>query len=188
MKAEQEAPVQAVAFVGPVMPAGEVSVAAKADQGQHVAAVAQMTTVAEHVVPPAEKTPVFTPLASRPEIELGAADRVLIQKGDSLWKLAEEHLGDGARWPELAKLNPEIADPNLVRIGEWVRVPGEKHDAAEHKVVVQPGDTLSKVAQDEFGNARAFTCIAEANPALRTADRIYPGETLVLPPSCDVTR
>jgi len=189
-KTERKQPVPPPAHIAPVRPAAEVNVAAKVVQSEHVAAVKQVTPpVAAHaIVPVAEKTAVVTTVAAQPESGLETGDRVQVRKGDSLWKLAEEHLGNGTRWPELARLNPEIEDPNLVRIGEWVRVPDEKREAAEHKVVVQPGDTLSKVAQAEFGNARAFTCIAEANPALQAVDRIYPGETLVLPPTCNVTR
>jgi nucleoid-associated protein YgaU len=160
----------------------------KTEKTDHIASIASVTPVAEkQVVPVADRTSVVAPLPAKEDAGLEMTDRVLIQKGDSLWKLAAEHLGDGTRWPELARLNPEIADPNLVRIGEWVRVREEKGDTSKH-VVVQPGDTLSKVAQAEFGDARALTCIEQANPAVHSVDRIYPGEKLILPPTCDVTR
>jgi nucleoid-associated protein YgaU len=185
-KAGKKEHVPAVATVTPV---AAVSAAPKVDKGEHVAAVAPATPVSGNsAVLATEKTASVTVIAVKQDADLATSDRVLVQKGDSLWKLAEKHLGNGARWPELAKLNPEISDPNIVRIGEWVRVSEEKRDPAKHEVVVQPGDTLSKVAQAEFGNARALRCIAEANPSLQAVDRIYPGETLILPPTCDVTR
>ncbi|NHB84717.1 LysM peptidoglycan-binding domain-containing protein [Tessaracoccus sp. HDW20] len=45
---------------------------------------------------------------------------VVVQRGDSLWAIAERVLGDGARWPEIHELNRGmIADPDEIEIG-WV--------------------------------------------------------------------
>jgi len=112
---------------------------------------------------------------------------VRVQRGDSLWKLAERHLGNGARWHEIAELNPEIADPNVIHVGETIRLAEQETQSAK-RFIVRPGDTLSSVAQAEFGNARAFTCIANANPNLRSADIIFAGQSLVLPDSCPIVR
>jgi nucleoid-associated protein YgaU len=123
-----------------------------------------------------------TPLAT-------ATSTVRVQRGDSLWKLAEEHLGNGARWHELAQLNPEISDPNVIHAGDSIRLASQSQESQSAKrFIVRPGDTLSSVAQAEFGNARAFPCIASANPNLRTADLIFPGQALVLPDACPIVR
>jgi nucleoid-associated protein YgaU len=138
-----------------------------------------------------KKLPVPVPVEPKPVAEAkpvaDALTGVRVAAGDSLWKIAQEHLGDGARWRELAAVNPEIADPNLIHTGEWIRLVAEVSVAAK-QVVVRAGDTLTSVAQAELGNARAFSCIAQANPQLETADRIFPGQTLVVPQSCSVAR
>ncbi len=44
------------------------------------------------------------------------------------------------------------------------------------------GDTLSKIAQDFYGDARKYPVIFEANqPMLSHPDRIYPGQVLRIP-------
>lgn len=48
---------------------------------------------------------------------------------------------------------------------------------------VVSGDTLSKVAKEYYGNANAYMKIFEANkPMLSHPDKIYPGQTLRIPP------
>jgi len=36
-----------------------------------------------------------------------------VVSGDSLWAIARRYLNDGSRWPEIASLNPHIAERNL---------------------------------------------------------------------------
>lgn len=49
----------------------------------------------------------------------------VVQKGDCLWRIAEEQLGDGARWTELYDANKAAigGDPNLILIGMELRIP-----------------------------------------------------------------
>ena len=112
---------------------------------------------------------------------------IRVHNGDSLWKIAERNLGNGARWREIASLNPEIANPDIIHAGDWIRLAPQETQSAK-RFIVRPGDTLSSVAQMQFGNARAFSCIASANPNLRTADLIFPGQSLVLPDTCPIVR
>ncbi len=47
-----------------------------------------------------------------------------VQKGDSLWKIAKAHLGDGNKWPKIFEANKEvIKDPNLIYPGQQLRIP-----------------------------------------------------------------
>ncbi|MDL5366958.1 LysM peptidoglycan-binding domain-containing protein [Xanthomonas sp. NCPPB 2654] len=49
--------------------------------------------------------------------------------------------------------------------------------------VVKPGDSLSKIAKLHYGDGNAWTRIFEANrDVLDDPDKIYPGQTLKLPP------
>ena len=48
---------------------------------------------------------------------------------------------------------------------------------------VQRGDTLSKIAKEQYGNAMKYPVIFEANrPMLKDPDKIYPGQVLRIPP------
>jgi len=123
--------------------------------------------------------PVQPPAVSSEEL---AVRTVVVQAGDSLWKLAARYLGKGERWVELAKLNPRFVNPGLIRPGDPVRVPAPLPQNAK-QVVIRRGDTLWSVARAEFGQGLAFSCIAHANQ-LPSADLILAGETLVLPADC----
>ena len=48
---------------------------------------------------------------------------------------------------------------------------------------VQSGDTLGKIAAEHYGNAGKYMAIFEANqPMLSDPDKIYPGQSLRIPP------
>lgn len=48
---------------------------------------------------------------------------------------------------------------------------------------VKPGDSLSKIAKAEYGDATQWKRIFEANSAtLKDPDKIFPGQKLVIPP------
>jgi nucleoid-associated protein YgaU len=48
---------------------------------------------------------------------------------------------------------------------------------------VESGDTLSKIAKEQYGSANKYMVIFEANkPMLKDPDKIYPGQVLRIPP------
>ncbi len=48
---------------------------------------------------------------------------------------------------------------------------------------VKPGDSLSRIAKAEYGNANEWNRIYEANKdILKDPDKIYPGQKLKIPP------
>ena len=48
---------------------------------------------------------------------------------------------------------------------------------------VKKGDTLSKIAKAQYGDAMKYPQIFEANrPMLKDPDKIYPGQVLRIPP------
>ena len=50
-------------------------------------------------------------------------------------------------------------------------------------VEVKKGDTLSKIAKEQYGDAMKYPVIFEANkPMLSDPDKIYPGQILRIPP------
>ena len=145
------------------------------------------TPLARHAAPPmhADTTRLAPREVTAPVI---AQSTVRVERGDSLWKIAGRLLGNGARWHEIASLNPEISDPNVIHVGDSIRIGSREESLDAKRFIVRPGDTLSSVAQARFGNAHAFTCIANANPNLRSADVIFAGQSLVIPDSCPIVR
>jgi nucleoid-associated protein YgaU len=54
--------------------------------------------------------------------------------------------------------------------------------SSEKSYEVQAGDTLSKIAQREYGDANLWRRIFDANKdILKDPDKIYPGQTLKIP-------
>lgn len=75
----------------------------------------------------------------------GAGGEVTVQRGDSLWSIAESHLGKGQEWPELYRLNrnrpqpdgSRLTDPDLIRPGWILRLPAH-HTGASGSPKVPP--------------------------------------------------
>jgi len=108
---------------------------------------------------------------------------VTVKPGDSLWKLAASHLGDGRRWQELLKLNPGLGNPERLEVGSQIVVPVSLAPAVTN-YTVRHGDTLWTIAQTQLGHGSAWSCIAHANPVLRDENTIEEGQELLLPSSC----
>jgi nucleoid-associated protein YgaU len=114
---------------------------------------------------------------------------IRVQTGDTLWTLARKYLGRGTDWALLAARNPQVADPARLRVGsllnlpETMLAPATVSEGAQH-VRVAPGESLWKLSQARFGNGEAWSCIAQANPELKNANLILPGQVLTIPSSC----
>jgi len=121
---------------------------------------------------------------TRPPAVAGGA-LITTVRGDSLWHLAQKHLGNGLRWKEIAALNTDrvqhdghrlsVDDPTLP-VG-WVlalpadatNVPTSTADGMT-EVRVQPGDTLSGLAATYTGDAARWNTLAEATRSLTQPD------------------
>ncbi|MFF8683595.1 LysM peptidoglycan-binding domain-containing protein [Streptomyces sp. NPDC015237] len=115
-----------------------------------------------------------------------------VQAGESLWSIAEQELGDGEKWRQIAALNEghAMADGQVfqsnsfLRAGWQLQMPaghalmsGDRaqratkaagDDAASvHVVTVDAGDNLSKIAREELGDSDEW-------PALFAASRGTP--------------
>jgi len=120
--------------------------------------------------------------------------RITVQPGDSLWKLSRLHLGKGSRWHDFLSVNPSLASPDRLRQGASLVVPLRNHEpsaptasSATSTINVRFGDSLWKIAAAHLGSGTHWLCLAEANPQIRVADRIYPGQSLFLPATCGAT-
>jgi LysM repeat protein len=141
--------------------------------------------------------PVVQAKPSRP-----ALPTVEVQRHDTLWSVAERHLGSGQRFHEIVTLNLGVrqADGRALSGAHWIypgwvlQLPADaSHMADKPKppdtYVVRPGDSLSEIAQHELGSADLTQELFQFNAgrvmaggeALRSPDVIRPGWTLKLP-------
>jgi nucleoid-associated protein YgaU len=121
-------------------------------------------------------------------------ERYTVKRGDSLWKIAEERLGDGTRYIELVALNEAVLDgrPDFLLPGTVLKVPSAD-DSSDGSYVVQPGDTLSEISEDQLGDADAYPSIFRASRdtvqpngvRLSDPDLILPGWMLTIPGQSD---
>lgn len=122
----------------------------------------------------------------------GATVTYTVQKGDCLWNIAREHMGEGLKWQDLYKLNQDVlgANPDLIYPGTTIQIPGQGAEIASSgsvDYVVQPGDNLWNISKDHLGQGHMWGDIYHlnqdvigANPSL-----IHPGQHLSLPGNND---
>jgi nucleoid-associated protein YgaU len=119
-----------------------------------------------------------------------APNTVVIRPGDSLWALSRRHLGRGTRWLELMAANPNLPDPTRLAPGMTLVLPSRmttrQAKSMPRSVSIQAGDTLSKIALTTYGLASAWTCLAQANPALSNPHVLSVGQSIALPRSCSM--
>lgn len=145
--------------------------------------------IAITIAPDGTAADTSTPDESAPQaIPRDTAPVIEVERGDSPWSLAEDHLGDGLRWRELYEINRGLpqpdgrswTNPELIVPGWQLRLPSapqvptpqsptETTAAADVVHVVQRGDTLSSIAGHYLGDPTRYPELFEAN-----CDRIQP--------------
>lgn len=169
------------------------------------------TRSATHDIEPAPSN-VGSPAGHPNVAEVGPRDSgadlptITVQRGDTLWGIAERHLGSGARYTEIRDLNlrrPQPDGQSLVG-ADWInpgwtlRLPADATGVepaaaapldARQTVTVERGDTLWKIAERHLGDGARFVELVELNRGrmqpdgarLEDPDLIRPGWNLVLP-------
>jgi LysM repeat protein len=173
-------------IAAPVLSLQPVQPPAPAKSAQPVTTVAPASTILPAQPKLAANSAAVVPLAATPKT-------VSVQRGDSLWKLAQQNLGRGNRWPELLAVNPSIANPNEIRAGAELLLPTiaatsvlahKATNGAALAIKVRKGDTLWNLAKTNLGRSSAWPCLASANPSISDPNRIYEGQNLILPAAC----
>lgn len=175
------------------------------------ASPAAATTLVATVTPDAaaDNAPVAASAAptTTPTPAAGSASATLpsitVQRGDTLWDLAERHLGDPLRYTEIRDLNDgrtqpdgaQLRDADFIKPGWTLLLPADatalppvvrtvaSASAAEgSSVTVEPGDTLWNIAAEHLGDGHRYPEIASLNAGITQADGSHLSNPNVLRP------
>lgn len=129
-----------------------------------------------------------------------------VQKGDTLWKIAQRYYGSGSYWQKIYQDNSQIIqDPNRIYAGQVLLIyltantnvvsptDGQADTAAGTETgvadmdpnatyyTVQDGDNLWKIAVKFYGKGWRWRRILHANDSIRDPKYIYKGQVLLIP-------
>ena len=119
----------------------------------------------------------------------------VVSEGDDLWRIAEKFYGSGFNAYDISVANKfDPASP--IEVGQKLIIPDVKRREptvgeisasstsqvtyTEGKYIVQPGDSLSIIAQKVYGDLYSWPRILQANNLLN-ADQIEVGMILIIP-------
>lgn len=94
----------------------------------------------------------------------------IVQSGDTLSGIASMY---GTTYQHLAEING-IANPNLIHVGQEIRIDGTAPSTSAEYYTIQPGDTLSGIAAN-YGTT--WQWLAEVN-GISDPNLIFPGNTI----------
>ncbi len=105
----------------------------------------------------------------------------VVKAGDSLSKIAQGIYGDLNRWRDIYEANKDkIANPDAIEVGQELIIP--EGTATPRFYEVKSGDSLSKIAQEVYGQASRWQEIFEANKdQIKDPGMIHPGQKLRIP-------
>jgi hypothetical protein len=114
----------------------------------------------------------------------------IVQKGDNLSTIIRRKLGKPASGSPsvnrlVRKLNPQIRNANLIYPGQKITLP-RLAEPGKAGYVVRKGDSLWAILHDRLRvpaaeMAKWIGLTKDLNPGLVNANRIYPGQPLILP-------
>ena len=114
-----------------------------------------------------------------------------VKRGETLWSIAEQHLGSGTRYPEILKLNNGLlrGKAQFLRPGWVLTLPAAAQapagqvsvasERAHSPYTVVKGDTLWGIAEKYLGSGVRYKEIKTLNGL--DSDTIYSGQKLKIP-------
>ncbi len=118
--------------------------------------------------------------------EIGTTMSYIVERGDTLGKIATKIYGDIGRWREVMKLS-NLADPNRIYPGDVVYYQLDEQSQSfaqayentpKSSTTVQPGDTLAKIATNVYGNSSAWMNIWRQNDWINDPTKLTVGKTV----------
>ncbi|MDR0267777.1 LysM peptidoglycan-binding domain-containing protein [Paenibacillus sp.] len=104
----------------------------------------------------------------------------IVKSGDTLYELSKKY---NVPLQKIIDTNPQISDPNELKIGQKVKIPAEpvqvpSNDQIIHKHVVKQGDTLWKLSKAWGVSLKGMI---DANPQLKNPNALLVGEVVNIP-------
>lgn len=132
---------------------------------------------------------VETPTEKEPEkqddvVDYSGFETYTVRKGDTLWRIAQKHLGAGNRYKAIMTLNGLSSDK--LKVGQVLRI-REKPDDEEAasptpaytEYTVKKGDSYWKIAKAQLGSGNRYKEIMALNGT--TSDRLKIGQKIKIP-------
>lgn len=136
-------------------------------------------------------TPADTARRARPDTtQRPAADSTqrthTVKRGDTLWDLAKQYIGDPFQWPEIYRLNRDVVEnPHWIYPGEVLRIPGAGAVVAEAPPEPSEAEAApsSMSGPTVFGQARPSGTVRGSfrSEELPPSPRVRAGEYLTAP-------
>ena len=143
-----------------------------------------VVSTVQSALPSAPATAAQTPTAAPvQEATKPATVQHTVHRGETLWSIAADHLGDGHRFKEIVDLNRDVLGdrPGFIKAG-WVLDLPAPPPATDSTVLVEEGDTLSQIALEQYGDADRYPEIFDASRTITQPG----GATLTDPDVIDV--
>ena len=115
------------------------------------------------------------PPSNPPKPSGGGGGNYTVKSGDSLSAIAARN---GVSLSALEAANPQIKNPNLIYAGQTVHIPGGSNATTSSNYTVRSGDTMSGIASR---NGVSLSALEAANPQIKNANLIHPGQTVHIP-------
>ena len=157
--------------------------------------LAASTTVAQDTKPVETRRQAAEPTKPVIPANVGAVmTDYVVQEGDTLADISENWFGLRGKWALIVAANPGL-DPSRLSIGQVLMLPPRSaavrparpekaRVSSKGTYVIEPGDSLSQIAYELYGNGVHWDLIYRANEELIGKDPadLVVGQVLVIPP------